>query len=138
MSKNINKYENIIFFDGVCNLCNSVVDFFILRDKEKKFYFSSLQSDFAREFLKDKRVDIDQLETIYFYADGRLLKKHKAVVKALSKISWKYSFFSLFFYVPKFIGYPFYNLIAKRRYSMFGKRDTCRVASSDEKARFLE
>ena len=128
---------NIILFDGVCNFCNFWVDFIIKRDKDEIFKFASLQSDagktIAEKFLIN-RQDIDSI--ILIKGENYFIKSEAAleVVKELKSI-WK------IFYLLKVIPRPLrdfiYDLIAKNRYAIFGKRDTCRVPTEEEKGKFV-
>ena len=128
---------NIILFDGVCNFCNFWVDFIIKRDKDEIFKFALLQSDagktIAEKFLIN-RQDIDSI--ILIKGENYFIKSEAAleVVKELKSI-WK------IFYLLKVIPRPLrdfiYDLIAKNRYAIFGKRDTCRVPTEEEKGKFV-
>lgn len=129
--------KQIIFFDGVCNLCNSFIDFIIKKDKQKKIFYTSLQSDFTKLFFKKQNISIENLDTIYFYSDNRIHKKHKAFFSILYNLSFFYKIFSILYFLPNFFGYRLYDYIAKRRYKWFGKKSTCRVPSEDEKKMFL-
>ena len=71
MEKNFN---NIIFFDGVCNVCDKTIDFIILHDKKKIFFYSSLQSDFSKKFFKLKKEKLN-FESIVVYSDGKFIYK---------------------------------------------------------------
>jgi predicted DCC family thiol-disulfide oxidoreductase YuxK len=127
----------IVLFDGVCNLCNFVVDFIISHEKGLNFKFASLQSDFAKEILKGKNIDYSKLETVYVYADGHLLEKNKAVYYILKHLQRPWSLLSVFKIFPTFIQVFAYDFIAKNRYRFFGKKETCRVPTALEKDRFL-
>jgi predicted DCC family thiol-disulfide oxidoreductase YuxK len=135
--RSCDKY-NIVFFDGVRNLCNDFIVFLIKRDKNKHLRFSSLQSDFAQKFHAGRGISITNLNTIYFYINGMLYKRHKAVFNILNYLNVYYRVLSILRYIPIFIGYPAYNFVAKRRYHVWGKKSSCRMASPEEKKKFLE
>lgn len=125
---------NVVLFDGVCNLCNGFVNFIIDHDKENKFKFASLQSDFARNLIDDEFLD---LSSVVFYDGVRFYKKSEAVLEIAKKlpiIRWV-AFFSI---IPKFIRDGIYTFIAKNRYRVFGKTDSCRMPTPELKAKFLE
>ena len=130
--------KNIIFFDGLCNLCNSFIDFVIKRNHKRNIYYSSLQSDFAKDFIRKKNIKLENIDTIYFFFKGNIYTKHKAFSLILLNLPLHYKIFSFLFYVPNFIGYGAYDFVAKRRYKWFGKRNSCRVPSLNEKNMFLD
>jgi len=138
---NNEEHNNIIFFDGLCNLCNGFIDFVIKRDKKREIKYTSLQSAFAIEFLKKNNIKIDtvNLGTIYFFSDGIIYDKSTAVLKVVRHFGGGYSFFSkLFLILNKRLRNVFYNLIAKNRYIFFGKKDTCRMPTNEERKQFLD
>ena len=84
--------DKIIFFDGECSFCNSTVDFIWKKNKKRNLYYSSLQSDFAIDFLNKNDVEEIKLDTIYFYSYGKVFSKTKAFVQVLKELSWPYRF----------------------------------------------
>jgi predicted DCC family thiol-disulfide oxidoreductase YuxK len=138
MSKKYNDKYSIVFFDGVCNLCNNFIDFLIKRDENKNLRYCSLQSDFAIKFFESKNISIKDFDTIYFYSEGVVFQRHKAIFNILKNLAFPSNVVSLLRYIPNFIGYPSYNFIAKRRYYFWGKKSSCRIASLEEKSLFLE
>ena len=77
------KIDNIIFFDGICNLCNGFINFVWSKNSNRNFYYSSLQSKFSKKFLSEKGLTSDDLQTIYFYDGNKLYDKSNAVIKIL-------------------------------------------------------
>lgn len=123
----------IIFFDGVCNLCNHAVDFILRYDKSQRYKFASLQSDKAKDILHGR----SDLQSIILLEDGIIYQKSRAAMKIARGLSgWPY-LFSLFRFVPLFISDFVYDVIAKYRYRWFGKSDTCRIPTAEEEARFV-
>lgn len=131
-----NSSTNIIFFDGVCNLCNSTVDFIITRDTNQMIQYAPLQGVNARKYIGDKLVQ--NLNTVTFYQDGKIYTKSEAIIRVLSLLGPKYALLSIFLLLPTFIRDFFYDLVAKNRYRFWGKRDTCRLPSPAEKKLFLD
>lgn len=128
----------IIFFDGVCNLCNGSVDFILKRDPKETFRFASLQSPIAKDLLKRESVDLNNMRTIILLNNGKVFYRSNAILEILRQLTAPWPVFYVFKLVPRFIRDGLYNLISKHRYSWFGKRDTCRIPSAGERARFLE
>jgi len=106
----------VILFDGVCNLCSGSVQFILKRDKEKKFLFASLQSGYGQDLLKRLDLPTDTFNSFILYEGGRIFTRSTAALKMFSV----------------------YNLIAKNRYKLFGKKEECWVPTPDLKARFLD
>lgn len=134
------KYETytILFFDGLCNLCNRSVDFVIRKNKKRDIHFASLQSDFAKEFLKMHNVSSTDLDTMIYYTEGKFYFKSTAVLKMTKKLNGGYKLLPAFLIVPKIIRDGIYSWVAKNRYRFFGKRDTCRVVTAGEKLLFID
>ncbi len=125
----------IIFFDGYCGLCNGFVDFIIKFDKKAVFKFSPLQSDFAKSKLP--ATDIQDLKTVVVYIDGQTYRKAEAALKALAQLGWPWKGLLIFTLLPEKILNLFYDLIAANRYRLFGKRETCRLPTPEERERFI-
>lgn len=133
----MNEHNHIVFFDGVCNLCNSTVDFLIRHNKNGTLKFSSLQSDFTSQFLAQQPIDLNQLSTIYFYTNGQLHQKSKAAFNIAQHLNAPYKYLNFFSFLPESFANFFYNIIAKNRYRLFGKKETCRIPTQAELSRFL-
>ncbi len=130
--------ESIILFDGVCNLCNSSVNFIIDRDKNKLFRFASLQSEAGKDLLKKFNSDSENLDSVVVITNGKLHKKSSAALKIASMLPAPYPLASAFLIIPPFIRDKIYDYIAANRYKWFGKKDSCRMPDADLKSRFLE
>ncbi len=129
--------NSVVFFDGVCNLCNCSVRMLMKLDKNKVLKYSSLQGQSAKSILK--KQTIKDLNSIVFFYDGVELKKAQAILKILHLIGGFPKLISIFLSIfPLGILNTFYDCIAKFRYKLFGKTDLCRIPSSEEKALFLE
>jgi predicted DCC family thiol-disulfide oxidoreductase YuxK len=127
-----------LLFDGVCNLCNGWVDFVIRRDPRGNIRFAALQSPAGEEVLHDIDLSADYLDSLVLVeTDGRILTASSAVLTALRKMKWPWPLFFALVIVPKPIRDFIYRQIARSRYRWFGKRDTCRVPTPEEEARFL-
>ncbi len=129
--------KSIIFFDGVCNLCNSSVQFILKRDTNKKFMFASLQSDVAKKLLLHKNVK-NNLDSIILLDNSVIYQKSTAIFKIGNKLGFPYNLGSVFFIIPKFARDFIYNWIAKNRYKWFGKKDSCMLPTKEYLERFLE
>jgi predicted DCC family thiol-disulfide oxidoreductase YuxK len=129
--------EHIIFFDGVCNLCNSSVNFVIRHDKRNRFHFASLQWDVARELLSENYPEGDDFQTILYYDKGKIFEKSTAVLRIARQLGFQWKFAYSFIIIPKFIRDAVYMYISRNRYKWFGKRDKCMIPSPELKNKFL-
>ena len=134
---NIYKNKSIILFDGVCNLCNSSVNFIIKHDKKKHFLFASLQSDAAKEILLHHSLNKIIFDSIILIEDTIIYEKSTAVLKITKKLNNGFQLLYIFILIPKILRDKIYDYIAKNRYKWYGKKNTCMLPSKDLKSRFL-
>ena len=127
----------VLFFDCVCNLCNSFVNFVIDRDPKGLIRFVSIQSPKGQELLARHGVDASDLDTMYFLEDGKLYDRSTAVCRAARLLRFPWNLLALQRVLPRKIRDFNYNLMAKNRYRLFGKQDSCRVPTPELQARFL-
>ena len=134
-----NQNKFIILFDGVCNLCNTSVNFIIKKDKKNKFMFTSLQSDVAKKLLLqfNSKINDNNLDSIVLIKQNKIYYKSTAALIIGKELKFPYNLSFLFIIIPKFIRDFIYDVIAKNRYKWFGKKDTCIIPSEDELNRFL-
>lgn len=126
----------IILFDGVCNLCNSTVQFIIDRDKNNEFKFASLQSDFGVSFLKEKQLDTENLSTIILIESDRFYMESTAILRITKRLKgYKWTKFLLM--TPGFIRDFVYKIISKNRYLILGKQVSCMLPSEELKQKFV-
>ncbi len=128
----------IVLFDGVCNLCNGAVQFIIKRDREEKFMFASLQSAFGKAQLLKTGLDPESLQSIIVIDSNLVLQRSDAALKIASHLDGLWSTLAVFKIVPRFIRDGVYNFIARYRYSLFGKQDSCMIPTAELKARFVD
>jgi predicted DCC family thiol-disulfide oxidoreductase YuxK len=127
--------ELILFFDGICGLCNRTVDFLIARDRKAKIRFAPLQGRIASAVLP-ARIRLD-LNTVILWDKGKILNRSNAVLTSLFLLGFPWSLARLLLLVPRILRDFAYDLIASNRYSWFGKRETCRLPSHEERQRIL-
>lgn len=128
----------VILFDGVCNLCNASVAFIIKNDPEGIFHFAPLQSDFPKEILQLHSIERKVIDSIVLIEDGNIYCKSTAVLKISRKLRGIWPVFYVFIVVPKPIRDLLYDLVARYRYSIFGKRESCMLPDENNKSRFLK
>lgn len=134
----MNDNQHILLFDGVCNLCNRIVKFTIKRDPKGKFKFASLQSASGKALLKQFNLPLNNFDSFVYITNNKYYRKSSAGLHVLKDLGGIWKLFYVFMIIPKPIRDFLYNLIAKTRYKIFGKRDTCMIPTPDIKKRFLE
>ncbi|MFB7305294.1 thiol-disulfide oxidoreductase DCC family protein [Heyndrickxia sporothermodurans] len=127
----------IILFDGVCNFCNSSVQFILKRDPKGYFKFASLQSETGKSLLDKYQINED-INSLVLIEDDTYFIKSNAVLRICKHLRGFWRLLSIFRFVPIPIRNTFYEIIAKYRYRWFGKRETCMIPSKEERQRFLD
>ncbi len=127
----------IVLFDGVCNFCNSSVQFIIKRDKAHQLRFGSLQSASGMQLKKQYAIP-DDLDSVILIENGKYYAKSSAALHIADYFGVGWNLLKICFLVPRFIRDFFYDMIAKNRYKWFGKKETCMLPSKEQRALFLE
>ncbi len=127
----------ILFFDGHCNLCNSVIDLVVRRDKDRQILVASLQGEAARQKLPQETRE-KMSSVVLFEPPGKLSYKSAAVFRIARILRGRFLLLLPFWILPRFFTDWIYDLVAHNRYRLFGQRNTCRIPTEDEKSHFLE
>ena len=129
--------KTILLFDGVCNLCNGWVQFVLKRNKAESIIFGSLQSDGGQKLLKSHHLPHEQFDSLIVFHKGKIYKKSQAVFILVGQLDFPWPVLGIFKIIPSFISDKIYDLIARNRYKVFGKKDQCMIPTEDVKDRFL-
>lgn len=119
----------VILFDGICNLCDSSVQFVIRHDSKRKFRFASLQSTFGQEVLRQFKLPPMELNSFILLENNTLYTRSTGALKVAKKLDGMISWLYAFIIVPPFMRNAVYNFIARNRYKWFGKKDACWLPS---------
>jgi predicted DCC family thiol-disulfide oxidoreductase YuxK len=140
----MNESSPIILYDGVCGLCNRLVQFLLKHDKQGRLRFASLQSDFAAKVLQRHGIDAKDLDTVqvvenYEQPGERVLQRSDAILRAGRELSgfWSASA-SVAKVIPRALRDVIYRFVARNRYRVFGKYDTCMLPEPNQRSRFLD
>jgi predicted DCC family thiol-disulfide oxidoreductase YuxK len=132
------KDKKIILFDGVCNLCNSSVQYIIRRDKKDEFRFVALQSELGLKILKHIGIADKNIDSIVLYEPGiAYYYKSAAVIEISKKLQGFFNYGMFFRLSPTFLRDSVYDYIAKNRYKWYGKQQNCMIPTPELKAKFL-
>ena len=130
--------KKIILFDGVCNLCNSSVQYIIKRDQKDIFRFVSLQSELGQEIVQYLGIAHRNIDSIVLYEPNKAYYYKSGAVIEIAKEMPFFSWFSIFKIIPASLRDVVYDFIAKNRYQWYGKQESCMIPTSELKAKFLE
>lgn len=128
-----------VLFDGVCNFCNSTVNFIIERDPAGHFQFAALQTEAAQRLLARCGLPEAFLDNIVLVEDEVCYARSTAVLRIARRLRkpWPLLFYGLIV-IPRPIRDFAYDWFARNRYRWFGKRAQCSVPSPEIRRRFLE
>lgn len=133
-----NSEQAIILFDGVCNLCNSFVKFVIKHDKPKCFKFAALQSETAKFILLRLEINPDSLPNSVILIDNETIYlKSEAALRIAKKLDGRFKHLYYLKFLPRWFRDPVYDFIARNRYALFGKKNSCMVPTPEMTNRFL-
>jgi predicted DCC family thiol-disulfide oxidoreductase YuxK len=131
--------KKIILFDGLCNLCNSSVQFLIKRDSKDIFRFVSLQSELGKELLSKLPIAIQKTDSIILYeSEAVFYYKSQAVFQIIKSLGGLFNLLLIFKLLPHSFHDFIYDYIAKNRYQWFGKKQYCLVPTKELKSKFLD
>jgi predicted DCC family thiol-disulfide oxidoreductase YuxK len=130
--------KKVILFDGVCNLCNSSVQFVIKRDRKDMFRYTALQSEVGQQMIKERGIDTSQVDSILLIEPGvAYYTKSDAALKIGQSFGGGYVLLAIFTWIPKSIRDAIYDFVARNRYKWFGKQESCMIPTPELKAKFL-
>ena len=133
-----NMNDNILLFDGFCNMCSGIVKFTIKRDPKGKFKFATLQSEEGQALLKKFNLQTNDFESFVFIKNEKCYLKSTAGLEVLRELGgiWKLAY--IFIIIPRSFRDLIYDLIAKSRYKIFGKKKECMIPTPEIENRFLK
>lgn len=136
--RDLPKNKKIILFDGVCNLCNTSVQFVIQHDKKDHFRFVSIQSDLGAEIIQHIGIDTKNCDSVILYEPGiAYYYKSSAALEIAKDLGGFFNFATLFRVIPTFLRNSIYDYVAKNRYEWYGKNESCIIPTAELKSKFL-
>lgn len=128
----------VLFFDGVCNLCNSAVQFIIRHDKKGQVHFAALQSEagmIAREAVLKQYGHVP--DSLIFKDKGKYYVSSAAALRVSGYLDGGWKLLKYLLIIPSFMRNAVYRFIARNRYKWFGQQEACMMPTPELKARFL-
>lgn len=131
--------KKIILFDGVCNLCETSVQYVIKHDKKDIFRFVALQSDLGQKILKHIGINPAHIDSIVLYQPGvAYFYKSTAAIEIAKGLSGIFSVASVFRILPSGLRDTIYDYVATNRYKWYGKKESCLLPTTELMSKFLE
>ncbi len=125
----------IILFDGECILCNGAVQFIIKHDQKGYFHFAALQSTFGEKLKKD-HPELSSIDSIILVQNGKIKIESSAALSIAKNLEGWPKFFYAFIIIPTTIRDYLYRLIARNRFKIYGKNESCMIPSKEIRDRF--
>ncbi|MBR9861755.1 DUF393 domain-containing protein [bacterium] len=126
----------IVFFDGYCNLCNSTVDLLMKIDRKSRFKYASLQGETAKDL--DLFAKIEDADSVVLYEKGEIYVEMDAAIAIASSLGFPYNLITVIKILPRSWRNRIYRFVARNRYRWFGKKDSCRMPTEEERSLFLD
>ncbi len=130
--------KSVIFFDGYCNLCTGSVQFILKYERSGYHYFSSLQSDYVKKNFPGLYAEGSEPDSLILLENGILHHRSDAALRISRKMKFPFSLIYYLIFLPRFIRDYLYDLTARNRYRIFGKRDSCYIPDPSYSERFLQ
>jgi len=135
--------RSIVLYDGVCGLCDRLVQFVLRRDRYDRFRFAALQGGFAVAWRQRQNLDPGDLSTVYVVVDAgggseRLLAKSRAILHILEEIGGPWRLAGVLRILPARVLDGAYDVVARHRYRIFGKHDVCMAPAPERRSKFLD
>ncbi|MBB3935683.1 thiol-disulfide oxidoreductase DCC family protein [Aureimonas phyllosphaerae] len=127
----------IILFDAECVLCSANAQFVLDHDKAGRFRLASMQGDVGQALYRRHGMDPNDPSTMIVVEGDRLRRDSDAVLSIYERIGFPWKLMGVFRLVPRPIRDAVYRLVARNRYRLFGKRETCWVPAPEYRGRIL-
>lgn len=127
----------MLFYDGVCAMCNAIVRWMLRVDRNQVFHFAPLQGETARLARERHPAFPAQIETVVYLRQGEVFVRSRAAVKAMAELPYPAKALSWFRFLPTWLTDFFYGIVARIRYRIFGKYDHCPLPPANQRSRFL-
>jgi predicted DCC family thiol-disulfide oxidoreductase YuxK len=134
--------DAVLLFDGECGFCDRVVQFIIRRDRRKRFRFAALQTGYGRKKATAAGLNPDDLSTMVLILnpdsdEEKVLIKGRAAFTVYSMLGGGWAILGWFRFLPKGLLNFGYDLVARNRFRIAGRLDTCRIPTPEERERFI-
>ncbi len=133
----MSRKKSVVLFDGVCTLCNASIDFVLKRDKKDRFRVGALQDNKGKELLSRFEAPPEYLDSLVLIEGGRIYFRSTAALRIAKRLPGLWPLLYGLILLPPFVRDGLYDWIGRNRYRWFGRKNTCRLPTPGEKAKFL-
>ncbi len=133
----IDMNDPIYVFDGNCVLCSRAVQYVLRHENQPDMKFVAIKSHLGRKIARQHNVDPDDPHTFIYLEDGKATFSSDAGFAVLKKVGGPMAFLRIARILPRVIRDWIYYRIARNRYKMFGRLETCYVPTPESRARFV-
>ncbi|AYG68450.1 MULTISPECIES: thiol-disulfide oxidoreductase DCC family protein [unclassified Rhizobium] len=139
MSKsNISEYQGpIIVFDAMCVLCTANAQFVLRHDRIGRFRLASMQNETGAALYRSCGIDPANPDSLIIVDGTKVLRDSDAVLSIYEGLGWPWKAISLLRLVPRVLRDPIYHWLARNRYRIFGRRETCWLPTPEQASRIL-
>lgn len=138
MVKGLPVHKQLILFDGICNLCNTSINYVIKNDRDNIFMFAPLQGATGKLIIEKFHIDITQVDSVLLYTNKEKLKiKSSAALSIASQLKFPINILTICYIIPPILRNWIYDFVAKNRYKWFGKTNNCMMPTDKIKNKFL-
>ncbi|HQZ72769.1 MAG: thiol-disulfide oxidoreductase DCC family protein [Anaerolineae bacterium] len=130
--------DDVVIFDGVCNLCARSVAFILRHEADPRLRFVPLQSTAGSRLMREIGLDPEDAKTFVLLAGGKAFVRSAAAVRVCAYFKWPWKALAAARLIPRPIRDRAYDLVARNRYRWFGRSEACMVPTPDIRARFIE
>ena len=127
----------IILFDAQCVLCSANAQFILKHDRLARYHLASMQGAVGAALFRQHGIDPANPDTILLIEGDRVLRDSEAVIAIYTGLGWPWRIAGLGLLVPRALRDPVYHWIARNRYRLFGRRETCWVLAAEYAERDL-
>ncbi len=131
-------HEKVIFYDGLCNLCDFFVRNIIRFNSKKNLKFASLQSNYSKEVLGNEIFISNSLKTVIYKRGNEIFTKSDAIFEVSKELDFPIKLLKYFSFLPRIFTNKIYEIIANSRYKMFGKKEVCKIPDGFDKSVFID
>ncbi|WP_285018895.1 thiol-disulfide oxidoreductase DCC family protein [Novosphingobium sp. fls2-241-R2A-195] len=129
--------QPIILFDGECVLCSANAQFILTHDKARRYRLAAMQGEVGAELFRRHGVDPNDPDTILVIDGDRVLRDSDAVLSIYTGLGWPWRIAGLVLLVPRWLRDPAYRWVARNRYRIFGRRETCWIPNAEHADRIM-
>jgi predicted DCC family thiol-disulfide oxidoreductase YuxK len=127
----------VIVFDALCVLCSANAQFVLRHDRQRYFRLASMQGEIGAELYKRAGIDPENPDTLIVVDGGNVLRDSDAVLAIYVALGWPWRMLATLSLISRGLRDPVYRWIARNRYRIFGRRDTCWLPTPQDAGRVL-